>query len=122
MDNVKLNLGYDTHAYSPLLKEYIKTLKLDDMVVDHKIVMEKLDKLVSKYGSVISPGVNNIKRNINTTNNTINDPELPGFNTLVLLDKILDINTDLLKETLVEIGNTCIQGITHRLLMLYHAV
>jgi hypothetical protein len=121
MDKLRLNLGHDTHAYSPLLREYIKTLKINN-TVKHEIVIEKLDKLIEKYGPSIVPGVNNIKARINKTNNTITDPELPEFNNLPLLNKILDSGSDLIKETLVEIGSTCMQGVTHRLLMLYHVL
>ena len=50
------------------------------------------------------------------------DPELGDCNILHILKSLFEMDTELLCETLVEIGGTCIQGLSHRLLLLYIAL
>jgi hypothetical protein len=52
----------------------------------------------------------------------LTDPDLhPTMNFIWLIKHIHDdeIYKDYIEETLNEIGETCVQGITHRLMMLY---
>lgn len=151
--NSEIYKGWDTHAYSPLLKSLIGQLNISNSPTSNEEYEQTMVKLRDKYGAQIDPCLQNI-RNSYFRNNRIIDPDLGNYNIFHVLvelynwldgkqnikrilsdidpvltnDNILnsiielsDINSpnDVLKDSLVEVGNTCIQGLTHRLLLLY---
>ena len=47
------------------------------------------------------------------------DPHVPGLNVTRLLEAVASADHELLNAVLTEIGQTCVQGDSHRLLMLH---
>ena len=105
--------GYDVHQYTPLFKELIVDITfLNDSEIDINII-ENL-----KCSNVVKTNI--ISK---LTDNKLIDLDLHNnINFIHLLKYLIDNHEELLEETLNEIGNTCIQGITHRLLMLYFSL
>lgn len=111
--------GYDVHAYTPLLQNLVKKLNLSNDPINNDEFQQLLTDLINKYGETISPCINNIKR-CYYHDGYIHDSELPDINfALILKDLYKNFDEVLLRETLEEVGSTCLQGLTHRLLVLY---
>ena len=126
----KLWKGTNIHLYTPMLQQVLNNgeilSKLESQygrMVTEETFETILKDLTKKYGS--KPTYSNLKTNFKK--GFIRDPELPGLNSAVLLQALwaqLEPSKDAslhqhFNETLNEIGVTCIQGISHRLLMDY---
>jgi len=123
-----INVGYDVHAHTQFMRAKFLTpeyLKLFSGTVDLVPIIEEIG---TKYQNMSHPALINI-RNVYRSG-TIVDPDLPGLNIAVVLvavwHRVKELNDDSafihFKETLDEIGGTCIQGISHRLLFDYFAL
>ena len=123
-----INIGYDVHAHTQFMRAKFLTpeyLKLFSGTVDLVPIIEEIG---TKYQNMSHPALINI-RNVYRSG-TIVDPDLPGLNIAVVLvavwHRVKELNDDSafihFKETLDEIGGTCIQGISHRLLFDYFAL
>ena len=115
---MNLYKGYDIHAYTI----DIKKIKGFEEMQSMDIVF--LDEILEKHPKCIV-GINNIKNN--TKLGYLVDPEIEGVNILQVLKSLWDKikNTDLenhFEETLIDIGPTCIQGISHRIIMDWIAI
>jgi hypothetical protein len=87
---------------------------------DMKMINLMIDeKMVSCVNPIIA-GINNI--NSQYRDGWIRDPQLPNVNAAQLFVELVAVDTEnLLRETIAEIGATCIQGISHRLLSLFES-
>lgn len=119
----QINQGTDIHAYTiqfqTILDEVQETLKHYDLCIHDEEFEELISVMKNKYGN--KPAFNNIQRSY--SNGRIIDPQLPGLNIALLL-KVLwlllcEVNDESIyahfQETLDMIGETCIQGVSHRL-------
>jgi hypothetical protein len=91
--------------------------------MDDKLYFKIIDELVEQYGTVINPSIKNLKNVFK--NGKIIDPQLPEINFAQILfliwHNLFILNDKTLfehfKETLLDINLTCIQGVSHRLLI-----
>ena len=107
-------LNNDVHTYTSFLKTQLHR-------VSHLKPIDKAELLdiLRKYSKPqLCPSVANIVRSI-TEQGTIPDPDLGGYDCAPLIKELDMICSNALEETLIEIGTTCRQGISHRLLWLY---
>jgi hypothetical protein len=123
---MSIYIGYNIHNYTSQIVNIIPKF-FEDMEykkVDIKYWNKSLNEIKKKYPNHIA--IKNIERNFN--NGFIKDPEIPKLNFAIILLIIWDNikNNDIIcnhfLETLNEIGNTCIQGISHRLIIDYIAI
>ena len=123
---MSIYIGDNVHDYTTQLREIIP--KYFDTYINEKVDNTNWETVLSeiklKYPNM--PAVYNIERNYN--NGLIFDPDLPNINSanlLLLIWNIIKNNTELSNhflETLKQIDNTCIQGISHRLIIDYIAL
>jgi hypothetical protein len=119
-------IGCNIHNYTSQLVNILPNFfgKIAYEQVDIKTWNKSLNEIKKKYSNHIA--IKNIERNFN--NCFIKDPAIPNLNTASVLLIIWDTikNNDMMclhfLETLNEIGNTCIQGISHRLIIDYIAI
>jgi len=138
---VKFYKGRDLHAYTPdhqhRLPLYVahfqsrfpeKNNRLDpgtfSLLLDQ--IRDAL-RIPGLYSGTIETCLQNLRSHYRAPEETIDSPELPGLNfALILLALFRAVensgNLGPFAETLSEIGNTCLAGITDRLLALYTAV
>ena len=110
--------GYNVHAYSRLLHNILPSLNISNEPIDVAELDGLIQNLLTRYSNVVQPCLDKIKSTY-FTNGRICDPDLGAYNIYYVLLELYNWNNDLLKETLIEIGTTCLQGLTHRLLVLY---
>ena len=111
-------IGWDVHAYTPFLSNIITDLQIGNSETSNDDYNTVMDGLQNRYGTDILTCLNNI-RELYFKNDKIVDPDLGDYNIFHILVRLYNWNNDLLKETLIEVGGTCLQGLTHRLLLLY---
>jgi len=118
--------GNNVHAYTrqihSLLPHYLQKL------VKEKLELTEWEGLVAQlhhhYGN--HKAIMNMRRVFR--NGFIQDPQLPGLNTAVMLLELWKLikgsedGRKHFKETLDWIGGTCIQGVTHRVFIDYVAI
>ena len=118
--------GYNIHSYTKqvisIIPRYFGDIAFSKVDNEKwKSVLLEIEKKISN-----SQAIQNIKRNF--SNGRIIDPELPKVNSAMILVLIWDqIKNDIFlckhfSETLKQVGNTCIQGISHRLIIDYVAL
>lgn len=113
--------GYNIHAYTPLVKKLLAEHYTDELwqqPLDEKEYITLLTELKDKYGS--HPAIANIDKC--SKSGYLLDPQLGRINFLqilvVLWESVKTHNTFThFKETLDHIGMTCIQGVSHRILI-----
>jgi hypothetical protein len=122
-------LGYDVHSYTAVfhaqLPSILATLPQD------KVTLQELDLLIDRMTMWYGPKVAflNIRQSYDPQVCMIVDPHLPGLDSAIVLRQLcnhLQAQQDPslfhhFGETLDDIGMTCRQGITHRLLVDYLA-
>jgi hypothetical protein len=119
--------GDDVHAYTTQAQQVVKNIsKTLSEPISHHDFNKILQEFETKYG--IKPAYSNFTTVFR--DGYIIDHELPGLNSAAMLkvlwDNIKNFNDASLykhfEETLDQISLTCIQGITHRLLVDYVAI
>ena len=116
--------GWDVHAYTPQMKEVVKEIQLVDKlspIVHEQMIQEIKGKYTSKPQALIA--ISKMNSRYSAEIQGYIDPDI-GINVSALLHltwrRVKEINDDSLynafAETCAEIGNTCIQGDSHRLL------
>jgi hypothetical protein len=80
-------------------------------------IFKILDTLDNQFANGVTTALNNIRSHFR--DGRIQDPDLPNINVCHALIRLVNSETNLLQETLIEIGGTCVQGITHRLIQIY---
>jgi hypothetical protein len=111
----------DVHDYTIFIQKNFKNYLplLTSVTINDDEFFSIINELFNKYGPKNT--YNNLK--INYHHGQINDPEIPGLNSAILLkiiwETLKNINDPSMfkhfNETLDQIGMTCIQGISHRL-------
>jgi hypothetical protein len=123
VNNVPVYLGTDIHAYTHQMNQ-IKPSTQSDPISDMEF-QSILQDMQQVYGSKAAfTNLKNVYRQ-----GFILDPEVPHTNFALILQqlwmKLRDLNEDSayrhFGETLDQIGMTCIQGVTHRLMIDHHA-
>jgi hypothetical protein len=119
-------LGWDTHAYTQQINTLVQSMPPDmfNVSVSDADFQQTLYEMTQKYG--YKPAYANF-RNV-FRNNTIVDPEISNINIALVLirlwNKVKELNEPStykhFSETLDQIDQTCIQGVSHRLLMDYN--
>jgi hypothetical protein len=113
--------GTDIHTYTPLIKELLVS-QYSDVVwnkpMDENEYTALMDELTEQFNK--HPAITNIQRF--TKNGTLVDPQLGETNFIRILHQLWKRvkqlgQVDHFKETLDQIGDTCIQGISHRILI-----
>lgn len=120
-DNIHSYTQYINEILPPYINEIKKYSITDQEFIELEVEMHQVLDLIPQF-DIRSAWVN-MKRQYK--NQTIIDPELPGVNCAVLLKltwiKLKQLNEPTLflhfKETLYQIGSTCLVGISHRLFM-----
>jgi len=122
--------GNDLHAYTPYLQTrlstYINDFKMNyPQSVQPQEWISLMTTLQNKYGNDVTPALNNISQYYNSATGSIQTPELPGMNFAVVLmalwNYIVNQNNEdqslftHFKQTLQDIGTTCLAGVTDRL-------
>lgn len=122
--------GNDLHAYTPYLQTrlstYINDFKMNyPQSVQPQEWISLMTILQDKYGNDVTPALNNISQYYNSVTGSIQTPELPGMNFAVVLMALWNyiVNqsnedqslSDHFKQTLQDIGTTCLAGVTDRL-------
>ena len=119
--------GYDIHAYTEIIKKQInnhfdeKYYKPIDNISWNSLISELHLKFPDKKKSLVN--ICNYYKN-----GYLLDPQLPKVNIAIILLEIFNFiktNNNLInhfRETLEQIGTTCIQGISHRLIIDYIAI
>jgi len=110
--------GWDIHSYTPMLQKRQDNFAQTVSGVQFGALLRELR---GHYGSLVA--FSNMQNQYK--NGWIRDPHLPLINSAFLLEvlwnKIKLINDVTVykhfRETLIQIGATCIQGISHRLLV-----
>ena len=123
---MSIYIGYNIHNYTSQIVNIIPKFfeKIFYKKANVKTWNKSLTEIKKKYNNHIA--IKNIERNFN--NGFIKDPEIPELNSAIVLLVIWDTikNNNIMchhfLETLNEIGNTCIQGISHRLIIDYIAI
>jgi hypothetical protein len=118
--------GWDVHSYTELLQQILPELHISNDKFPSDQFNSLLGEIEQKYGRSIMPCMNNIM-NSYYKDERISDPDLPNINFCYILNDLylnsadvgVKLDDNLLKETLEEIGGTCLQGLTHRLTLLY---
>ena len=119
--------GDNIHSYTEIIKKLIDK-HFDDKFyqsIDNKSWESLLLELHLKFPDKKIPLANIYKY---YKNGYLLDPQLPKVNIAIILVKIFNFiktNDDLtnhFRETLEQIGTTCIQGISHRLIIDYIAI
>jgi len=124
--------GYNVHAYTPEYRKWAVS-HIAELEVIYGSKLESamftsiLNELSEKYGHKVT--YSNFRNAYDFKTGWITDPELPGLNCAILLratwEKVkLQKDESLYKhfgETLDQIGTTCLQGVSHRLLQDYWA-
>ena len=123
---MNIYIGYNIHNYTKQIVNVIP--KYFGITSNTKVDVGEWNKTVSlmqtKYPG--NPAIQNLKKNFHK--GFIIDPHLPKVNSakiLILLWNQIKDNDVLCKhfsETLKQIGNTCIQGVSHRLIIDYIAL
>lgn len=123
VSNIPVYLGTDIHAYTHQMNQ-IKPSTQSDPISDMEF-QSILKDMQQVYGSKVAfTNLKNVYRQ-----GFILDPEVPHTNFALILKqlwmKLRDLNEDSaykhFGETLDQIGMTCIQGVTHRLMIDHHA-
>lgn len=125
--------GYNIHRYTSdiagqLEPVLIRLQRTYPNGVNKTEFMRTLEQLKCQYGNL--PAIANLQRNYNEVTRTISDPTLPNLNSAAVLHaiwrRVQELNDSSIHahflETLIDIGSTCIQGISHRLLDDYLAI
>lgn len=118
--------GYNIHNYTKEIitiipKYFGKNVYKKVTILEWKNVLSDICKKIPRCRALQN-------MNKNFKNGFIIDPELPKINSAMILILIWDKvkNNNILckhfTETLKDIGNTCIQGISHRLIIDYIAI
>jgi len=115
--------GRDLHAYTADLRTRLSDYEKEfqQVTVPQEQFTELLQSIEQRYGVEVRVTLNNIAQYYR--NGAIFNPELPNFNFAALLQSLWyelhRIKEESLflhfKETLLDIGNTCLAGITDRL-------
>ena len=117
--------GTNIHAYTPQIKQTIldefKNTKQEPL--SEAQLAQLWTELTTRFPR--HPAVANIQRV--TKNGIIIDPQLPPLNFLQLLWELWDQvkkeeQFQHFRETLDQIGQTCIQGVTHRIFIDWRAL
>jgi hypothetical protein len=113
--------GSDIHSYTEIIK-HIVNVRYTEEEWTAPILTKDLNELFAELDIQYSKkdAIENIKRHIE--NNSLCDPQVGHVNFLKILLELWTYTKqkslyEYFEETLHEIGNTCIQGISHRLLM-----
>lgn len=118
--------GYDLHAYTVYLQQQLPRY-LDDLkmhfpdTVPPELWHTLLQSIRSKLGDSVAPALQNM--NGVYAAGAIRNPELPGMNFAVVLLVLWDAISKLddpsmwahFRQTLEDVGTTCLAGITDRL-------
>jgi hypothetical protein len=123
---MSIYIGCNIHNYTSQIVDILPNFfgKIAYKKVEIKTWNKSLNEIKKRYPDHIA--IKNIERNFK--NCFIKDPEIPNLNSACVLLIIWDTikNNDIMcfhfLETLNEIGNTCIQGISHRLIIDYIAI
>lgn len=123
---MSIYIGYNIHNYTKQIVNVIPKYFGDSVYtkVDSNEWNSAISVIQIKYPG--NPAIKNLKRNFQ--NGFIIDPQLPKVNSakiLILIWNQIKDNDVLCKhfsETLKQIGNTCIQGVSHRLIIDYIAL
>jgi len=121
-------LGYDVHSYTILLQQIIIKVqnKLATMICRSELSSSDFRTMMQRFQEWYPNhlALTNIQRN--TQINCLVDPDLGSFNFILLIwfyyrclllwDDTQQCMKEYFRNTLDDIGSTCIQGITHRLL------
>lgn len=106
----------DVHYWTAQFKKILDELNIKETPVDEKELFKFIE---DKYKAPqIVTAINNIKKDVK--DGKYLDPQLGDHNVLYYLNNIKE--ADELKDTLIEIGNTCKQGISVRVAYLYLAL
>lgn len=124
--NIPEYLGYDIHAYTQQINALVKSMPSDlfNVTVSDAEFLKTLDEMKQRYGD--KPAFANFKNVFQ--HNAIIDPQISNINIALVLvrlwNKVNELNEPStykhFSETLDQIGHTCIQGVSHRLLMDYN--
>ena len=123
---MSIYIGYDIHNYTSHVVNIIPKYfgEIIYKKIDIKTWNKSLNEIKKKYNNHIA--LKNIEKNF--INGFIKDPDIPELNLAIVLLILWDTikNNDIIQnhflETLNEIRNTCIQGISHRLIIDYIAI
>jgi hypothetical protein len=120
--------GYNIHSYeqdmAPVVNKHVPVMtELYGTVVEPEEFEKILTELEQRYGPMVT--YSNLRNTYR--DKCIRDPRFPGLNSAVTLkamwSKVKTLNDDSIykhfNETLIQIGSTCIQGISMRLFMDY---
>ncbi len=125
-----LKLDYDDASKSPgkvvqtrgsRASSTTTTVVLQSQIVQSDMFQDLIMQLTSYYGP--KRAFINIQTQFNHKSGMIRDPDFPNLNVAFLLKKIWELGRPFpcflshFSETLDDIGMTCIQGISYRLLM-----
>ena len=113
--------GTNIHAYTPLVKELLST-QYSDVKWNAAMAENECNALIKELSDEFKqhPAIGNIQRS--TKNGLLLDPQLGNTNFLRILQQLWERVKSMdqvrhFKETLDQIGNTCIQGVSHRILI-----
>jgi len=112
----------DVHAWSPALAELAgavlrRSPELAEPMPAAEVV-SLFDRLRHEFGD--NPGLSNTRNRV--ADGALRDPDLgTRLNLLWMLQAFPAEWSPGLRETLTEIGSTCLQGVTHRILLLWIA-
>lgn len=115
----------NVHVYTPFLRTQLHR-------VSHlkPVTVKEIEELLAPFSAPhLQPAVRNILNSVkeerdspeDTLKGTIRDPDLGGYDCAPLIKELAPLG-ELFEITLQEIGVTCRQGISHRLLWLYLTV
>lgn len=118
--------GYDVHAYTSQIAQACGADTTLTGELTDEVFQSLLGDLERRLGP--KPAYQNFRQHYRA--GAIRDPELPGVNVAVLLQKVWErvqraADESMQRhfaETLDDIGMTCIQGISHRLFLDYQAL
>lgn len=116
----------NVHRLTPTLNKMLPELKISNDPVDQKTFETTMTKLGEKIGlgiedKRVQKAIGNLRKSYRK--GRIIDTRLQGVNFVhVLMTVVEKADALALTTTLAEIGNTCPQGRSHRLLGLYLAV
>jgi len=118
--------GYNIHNYTKQLLEVVPKYFNDDF--KYEVKQDKWNSVMSKISQRFSNKIALMNIQKNFKNGKIVDPQVQNINFAIVLISVwnqVKDNSILCKhffETLKQIGNTCIQGISHRLMIDYIAL
>lgn len=135
MSNSPINKGWNVHAYSKTYNTFLGKQKnlLDSLKspIDPNIFNKTLFEITERYkDQKIKNVLNKFKSRYNIAIKGYRDPDLHNLNVAFLLyvtwNKVKELNDnsiwELFHECLLDIGMTCLQGDSHRLLNIYSSL